>query len=425
MKIAAEMTIEIGEGKVPSVIDLLCANSCEIGRMTLTQKTGNVSLYNFNIIYSDSLQFRRVIAFFNDENNECRLVSVKNYFDEMVNGGFITVAGKMKIDNIEDYQMNVLGTGEIIREKIESSDDPRSFSGIGRAAALFSGVIDRSGKTGKRIYHLHSDAELDAAVLQRFTGMNGYPVVARFDLVEDVVKFLKSIEPGFSSMRLEHIDDDDSMAVYDQILQALNIPVISKKYDEIPVCILAAVLKLAAKHRFRLKDCNVGFIGLDVSAIRCAGLLRKAGCMRVLGFDNNEKSMLHFEKESGLATTAENIFSNADIVVLMKNQFTETDLVRMRPGLAVLSMLNDSAAESVVSQRKGCRECVVGDWFDTAILYPGMLAGASGSERTGFGDDVILSLAEMLANEEAGGGRFFPDIFSGIHDRVSGCINGK
>jgi malate dehydrogenase (oxaloacetate-decarboxylating) len=269
---------------------------------------------------------------------------------------------------------------------------------------------------------LHADAEIAAAVLNRFGKLNGYPLSIHFDLQEDLVKYLKALEPGFAAFRIDHIDDDESPDIYEQIAQELSIPVVSMKYDEMPIFILAALHKLVKKHRYRTKDCNVGFIGLDVSAMRLARLLRRAGFMRVLGFDNNEKSMFQFERESGLATTPENIVSNAEIVVLLKNQFSETDLVRMRPGLSVISLLNDPDAENLFAAKKGCGEIVSGEWADSATIYPGLLRGKIGSSNAGVGDSAVIAAAGILANEEVPSGQFFPDVFGQIHEKISACV---
>jgi len=245
--------------------------------------------------------------------------------------------------------------------------------------------------------------------------------VLQYDLQEDFLKYLKALAPGFSGFRIDSIEDEDNPSIHEQIADELSVPVVSMKFDEMPVFILAAIHKLVKKHRYRAKDCNIGFIGLDVSAIRLARLLKKAGYLRVLGFDNNEKSMFQFEKESGLATTPENILSNAEIVVLLKNQFAETDLIRMRPGLSVISLLSDPEAENIFAQKKGCGDIISGEWADSAILYPGILRGKAGSATAGISDDTILSLADMLSHEDASSG-FLPDVFSGIHDKVEDCI---
>lgn len=425
MKIAAEVTAEIGNDRFTGAVGMLSSCGCEIRSARLAGKSGGRAVYDFHLTYSDIGEFKKAVAWFDDELNGCRIVSIKNYLDEMIRSGLVTVSGNMPIENIEDYQMNVLGVSQLVREKILESDNPAAESGICRSVGLISCIRDKGERQKKMAPLLHADAEISAAVLGRFGGLNGYPVIVRYDLQEDLVKYLKALEPGFSGFRIDHIDDDESPDIYEQISDELSIPVVSAKYDEMPVFILAALHKLVKKHRYRTKDCNVGFIGLDVSAMRLARLLRRAGFMRVLGFDNNEKSMFQFERESGLATTPENIVSNAEIVVLLKNQFSETDLVRMRPGLSVISLLDDPEAEEVFSKRKGFGDIVTGEWADCATLYPGMLKGKAGSQSAGIDDAAVIAMAEMLANEDVPSGQFLPDVFSGIHDKVAACVAGE
>ena len=75
------------------------------------------------------------------------------------------------------------------------------------------------------------------------------------------------------------------------------------------------------KYRLKAEETTVGFIGIDLSAIRLTRVLDKIGFRRVLGYDHGEKAMLALENQGGLATTAENIFGNADITLLLKNNF--------------------------------------------------------------------------------------------------------
>jgi malate dehydrogenase (oxaloacetate-decarboxylating) len=422
MKIAAEVTVEIGETRFSGVVDTLCAGSCEIRSARLEGKAGTRSVYNFHLTYSDIDGFKKVLAYFDDEANDCRMISIRNYLDEMIENGLVTVTGNMTIDNIEDYQMNVLGVSHLVREKILESENPVRDSGICRSVGLLSCLREKGDRQKKMSALLHSDAEIEAAVLGRFSRLNGYPLIIRYDLQEDLVKYLKALEPGFSGFRIDYIDDNESPDIHEQIAEELSVPVVSVKYDEMPIFILAALQKLVKKHKYRTKDCNVGFIGLDVSAIRLARLLRKAGYMRVLGFDNNEKSMFQFERESGLATTPENIVSNAEIVILLKNQFAETDLVRMRPGLSIISLISDPEAEGLFAAKKGCGDIISGEWADGATLYPGMLKGKAGSHSAGISDASIIAIADLIAQEETPEGQLLPDVFSSIHEKVAACI---
>ncbi|MGL4369112.1 MAG: hypothetical protein ACRCUT_05485, partial [Spirochaetota bacterium] len=203
MKIAAEITAELTGNTLPALMEIFCSHGCEIISISLTGKNNNASIYEFHISYTEKTGIKKILDYCNESEHGCRIISLKNYLDDMVNGGLITVQVKMKIDSPEDYQINVLGLGHLISEKIQTSDSPQDISGIRKTIALFSGIVDRSDKVKKLFYILHSQAEMNAAIAGRFLGINAFPLISRFDIQEDILKFLKSLEAGFSGIRID------------------------------------------------------------------------------------------------------------------------------------------------------------------------------------------------------------------------------
>jgi hypothetical protein len=231
------------------------------------------------------------------------------------------------------------------------------------------------------------------------------------------------LEPTFSAYRITSTDDDDNPDMYEQIRNTVTIPVLSKFNDELPILILSAIIKMAAKHRFRIKDSTVGFIGLDVSAIKLSQICSRMGFMRVLGFDNNERSMLNFERSGGLATIPEHILGNSDILIILKPQFSESDLVKARPGMILLSLIDKHELIEPFEKKRICREIVSGEWNDSSILVSGILAGLFSSGKQHLEDRDLIAIAELLSTSPTEEGKIFPSVFSDIHKRIEDVLN--
>jgi malate dehydrogenase (oxaloacetate-decarboxylating) len=418
MKVSVELSLEIRNRKLAECVARLSGAGCDISRVVSTGKDLTSTVYQIDLVYDDTASFKRCLASFTEEPENFRVISLKNHLEEFLTGSFITVQGSFKIESPDNYDMNILGVRRLAHEKMNESDNPLQFTGIKKNVAFVTGVRGNTEReTHSRAIH-YVDCEIGAAIFAKFSGMNGIPILIRYDKSEDLLKTLSAIEPGFSAMRFSHLDDDDTPDIYEQLPDTISIPYISYRNDEIPAFALAGILKMIKKHRYKLSESNIGFIGLDASSIRLSRLCLRAGCMRVLGFDNNEKSMLHFERQKGLATTPEHIFSNSDIVIIMKSHFTQNDLSKMRPGIVVLSFLEDETPLSFFQEKRTCREIVSGEWADTALIYPGMIRGFLASGRQSSDDEMIIALAKMLAATESPDGKLFPHIFSDIHEKA-------
>ncbi len=155
----------------------------------------------------------------------------------------------------------------------------------------------------------------------------------------------------------------------------IDRPVLYREYDELPLLLTYAIMHIMKKKSMTREECNAGIIGIDLCALRLTRILLSMGISRVLGSDNNEKLMMNFEKEGGLATTQENIFSNTDIIILLKNHFTIDDLARIRPGQVIISLIDDEDIDQEIIERKGIRDFIHGRWCDLSVIFPGLIAG--------------------------------------------------
>jgi hypothetical protein len=421
MKIAGELEIDIHSNKYLTCISQLVESGCRINKTELLQSKGDYDRFRIELVYDNADIYKKCLESFAGRT-DIIIIRSMNYLDEIISGGFIQIKNSMKIETLSDYEMNVLGVSAVAAEKILSSDNPASDTAVWKNIAIISGMKTKGGKKLNAQYLAYAESELYSAVISRFLNYNAFPLLIKYEQTEDLLKSINAIEPTFSAFVINQTDEDDAPDLYQQLTENSSAPVLSVKLDILPIFILNAVQRLSAKHRFRTKDCTVGFIGIDVSVIRLSTILSRLGFLRVLGFDNNEKNMLNFERTRGLATTPEHIFGNSDIIVLMKEQFTEEDLLKIRPGNIIISLLRDDSSVEMFVRKKVSREILSGKWYDFSLLLPGLVRGLIRSGNKSVNDAIIVSGSEVLtsAQEEKSP---YPDIFSDIHDKMSELFN--
>jgi hypothetical protein len=209
--------------------------------------------------------------------------------------------------------------------------------------------------------------------------------------------------------------------LYDLIFSDLTIPVVSLEHDDIPLLLLTLIIKIMMKYRLKAEETTIGFIGIDISAIRLTRVFDKIGFRRILGYDHGENAMLALENQGGLATTDENIFGNADITLLLKNNFDHDEYQKIRPGQFVISFMEDENPDIEVISGKGVREFIKRDVTHLSVMFPGMLRGVIDANIGSINDARLVEYAKKLVGLLSDTFEF-PHIFGDIHEKISKVI---
>ena len=415
MRMITELTVSINKRSFPSFIDELYKRNCEIHKLQSIEEKEDEDLCKIEVSYNSKKRFEEFITIISNAGEKYNVIEIKHTLEEKIEGGLLNITGKMPFDNISDYQKGLLGATDLISEKINEGNAYK-YSGISRNVGLVSGIMVNEESEMGPLLKYYVESEKDSVILNRFSGLNGIPLILKLDHPEDIVKILQRLEQNFSVIRLREIENAN-MVIYDQLYSEISVPIISRERDEIPIYLLSLIIKILLKHRLKPDETTIGFIGIDLSAIMLTRLLGKIGCYRMLGFDYDENYMLSLENEGGLATTAENIFSNSDITILLKSNFESGEFGNIRPGQFIVSLLKTEELEMDVVSSKGIREFIKGDKSSLSVLFPGILNGIVDSGIRLTENVKMIEFTKKLVNFLSDDYKF-PGIFSDIHEKV-------
>ncbi len=420
MKIIVHLSISVKQGRLSALVEAFSSHGCELHKILLSESNSENDTFDLEIVYTDVEKYRQLLDTIEGARALYTIHSINNLLEDQITGGLLTVSGKMPIENQNDYEMKVLGSSALIHEKISAGQAGR-YSGISRNIGLLCALRKRLDMPQDLLPVKYVDIEKDAIVLHRFTGLNGIPVIIVYQQNEDLVKTIQGIESTFSAVRILDIEDVEDISIYEYLNSEISMPVLSFRHDEIPLSMLIEISRLLEKNGLVLRDNTIGVIGINVSVLRLTRLLSRLGCPRVLGYDNNEKLMLSFEKSGGLATTPENIFSNSDLILLVKNHFTIDEFNKIRSGQMIISTIDEEDLEKTIINEKGVKEYIPKEHLDTTILFPGILAGMIKSGRKTLSDESILELSKGIQKLYGTGGSRI-SLFSDIHEKVARII---
>jgi hypothetical protein len=422
MKLLSEIIIRVKRGFLPHFINELYKSACELKAISAREKFDDADLFLAEVLYDDTARFRGMMEKIGKHPENFTLESVRNVLEDSIVGGLISVSGKMKIESRSDYEMMLQGAADLIIQKIHGGKRGADYSGMSGNVGIINCLKEREERDAAHVMTLHAMAERDCVVLNRFRGLNAFPLAARFNHFEDLIKMLKGIQETFAVIRIMSLEEANDAEMVSYLNSELARPVLYREYDEIPLLLAYVMMHIAGKKKLAYDECNAGFIGIDLGALRLTRLFSSMGFARVLGCDNNEKLMMNFEREGGLATTQENIFSNTDVVVLFKNHFTIDDLAKIRPGQVIISLIDDEEIDSEIISRKGIRDFIHGKWADLSFIFPGLVTLLMSGRVRSLSDADLLEIAAVMAREKKDS--LLPDLFGDIHDRIAGALGG-
>lgn len=395
MKLIASVTLKMKKVILPQFISTLYKHNIDINMINLTESDGKWEDYTIEIIYSSKKDLVRLVDTLNKNSEYFQAIKVTSTLEDKIKGGVLTTSSKIEIENINDIWTALIGGNKLIHEKIDSGLQ-KSYCASFNSIALIGGIKNTStGVNSNYYYHLYADSERDSVLIGKFTGRNAFPLIIRYNSIEDMIKTIKGIEENFCCLRIMNNDEDDYLLA--NIIDAVSKPLIFRELDENPVYYLSLINTLIKNHNIIPGDTSVGIIGLNNSTIRLTALLVKSGFMKVLGHDSNERQMMSFENKKGLATTVENVISNSDILMIMDEKISHDYTNSFRAGQVVISLINTDIADPAVLKEKGVREFIKIEETEVLSLLPAMINAIIVSSKRYFSDDMLINIAELIS----------------------------
>lgn len=396
MEISYVLKVKLKKKSLPYLFNEFYNSDCEITGLNEISRDQDFINFEININAFDDVKFLKVINLLSSKIDEFKSVKYENLLEKYFSAGLINITSHFEIKSDDDYRLKLIGLYDLIENSASLSFTdgkvPDSWKTMG-----FITVTDERNNNGDNAF-LEVAKQVDSVALNYFTGINAVPLNINFDLQDDFMKYLKSIEDTFSAIRLFNAPDNCDLDFYSQISDVISIPVLSRTFDEETIIILSTIIKVMKTARIKIQDSNIGFIGINSGVVRLASMLKKIGCLRVLGYDDDDRSMMLFERNSGLATTVENIVGNSEVVVFVKDHDINGYLDKMRPGLVIIGFGINREAGQMLKEAKSCKVFHRGEQYDYGVLFPALLKNMVKNDIKQLEDEKVLDISKMLCN---------------------------
>jgi malate dehydrogenase (oxaloacetate-decarboxylating) len=128
-------------------------------------------------------------------------------------------------------------------------------------------------------------------IFKEFAGIDAIPLCINTTDVDEIVKFVKQIEPSFGGINLEDISAPRCFEILERLERELSIPVFHDDQDGTAIVVLAALINACRVTGKVMKELDVVVNGAGAAGIAIARLLLEQGVKNLILVDS--KGVIH------------------------------------------------------------------------------------------------------------------------------------
>ncbi|WKY48216.1 NADP-dependent malic enzyme [Eubacteriaceae bacterium ES3] len=333
--------------------------------------------------------------------------------------GKLTIDSKVPVENEKDLSLAYTpGVAEPCRMIEKNKGDVYKYTGKGNTVAI---VTDGSAVLG--LGDIGPEAGLPvmegkAVLFKEFGGVDAFPICIDSKDVDDIVKTVKLIAPGFGGINLEDIASPRCAEIERKLKEELDIPVFHDDQHGTAVVVIAALLnalKLVGKN---WDNVRVAMSGAGAAGSAIARMLLSMGVKDIivcsskgiLSADENYSNWVH--QEIAQMTNKERIkgsladaMKGADVFIGVSAPgiVTEEMVASMADDAIVLPMANpDPEIDPAQARKAGARIIGTGrsdypNQINNVLAFPGIFRGALDARASDINEEMKIAAAKAIA----------------------------
>ncbi|WP_374209492.1 NADP-dependent malic enzyme [Klenkia sp. PcliD-1-E] len=350
------------------------------------------------------------------ENVHVRKVSDRTFLLHL--GGKIEVGSKVPLKTRDDLSMAYTpGVARVCLALADHPEDVRRLTIKGNAVAV---VTDGSAVLG--LGDIGPGAAMPvmegkAALFKRFGGIDAWPICLDTQDVDEIVRTVQLIAPGFGGINLEDIAAPRCFEIEARLRAELDIPVFHDDQHGTAIVALAALRNALRVVEKELADVRVVVAGGGAAGTAIVSLLLQAGARHVLVWDREGVLSPDDERLSpakldlarrtnpgcvrGELTDA---LVGADVFIGVSagNVLPVEALTHMAERAIVFPMANPTPEVDPIRARAHCAVVASGrsdlpNQINNVLAFPGVFRGLLDARATEIRPGMLLAAADALA----------------------------
>lgn len=257
-----------------------------------------------------------------------------------------------------------------------------------------------------------------SAIFKSFANIDAVPLCIKAKTSDEVVDFVKKIEPNFAGINLEDIAAPDCFEIVQRLEKELSIPVFHDDQDGTAIVVLAALINANQILKRNILEQKIVINGAGAAGLATARLLLAFGVKNIIILDSqgtiyHGRSNLNFAKEEiALETNQSKIKgglnealmgSNIFIGVSRGNLVNQAMIKKMSPQPIIFAMANP-IPEIMPQEALAGGAIIVGtgrsdfpNQINNALVFPGIFRGLLDNNVHLINNQMKIAIAKAIA----------------------------
>jgi malate dehydrogenase (oxaloacetate-decarboxylating) len=276
-----------------------------------------------------------------------------------------------------------------------------------------------------------------AMLFKEFAGIDAFPICLDTKDVDEIVRTVKAISPGFGGINLEDIAAPRCFEVERRLREELDIPVFHDDQHGTAVVVLAAAinaLKIVGK---KMEDIKVVVTGTGAAGTACAKMLMAAGVRNLIGCDLH--GVIYHERSEwmneglrwwaeqtnpdNLRGTLNDVIAGADLFLgVSAGGILSVEMVqRMAPNPIIFALANPTPEIQPEEAEPYAAVIATGrsdyaNQINNVLCFPGIFRGALDCRAAEINEEMKLAaayaIAGIIADAELAADYIIPSVFN-------------
>jgi len=336
-------------------------------------------------------------------------------------GGKIRIQNKVPVDTRDALSMAYTpGVGRVCQAIAEDIEKAQTLTIKQNSVAV---VSDGSAVLG--LGNIGPEAAMPvmegkAMLFKEFADVDAYPICLNTQNVDEIVKAVEWMSPGFGGINLEDISAPRCFEIEERLKRSLDIPVFHDDQHGTAVVVMAATINALKLVEKKLSDIRIVIVGAGAAGVAIIRILKNAGAKTILCCDSkgiinrNRLSELNDSKKwlaentnpDNLEGSVVGATTGADLLIGVSGpDIIPVEAVeKMAEDPVVFALANPDPEIRPEKIQSIARIIATGrsdypNQINNVLAFPGLFRGALDARATDINEGMKLAAARAIAEQ--------------------------
>ena len=253
-------------------------------------------------------------------------------------------------------------------------------------------------------------------------GINAFPLCIDTKDKEEIIRFVKAIQPVFGAVNIEDIESPKVLEIVEKLQKELSIPVFHDDQHGTAIIALAGLLNALRLLQKRINGTRVVIAGAGSAGYGIFRILKEAGCRNIVVTDSHgaiyknringidspyKKEIADNTNPMKLSGSLFDVIKGADVIIGVsgKGNLISTDMIQSMNHDPIVFALSNPDPEILPSNasKGGARIIATGrsdfaNQVNNAVVFPSILRALLDLRVTTLNEAILVSVATAIAN---------------------------